>query len=548
MVRMSRNVRKIRTDMRKNIVLIFIAAVILAGCQAYDAPYNPQPILDVADATDITRTDATVAGTISYDGGDLSHLCFEWWQADGSPLLSPQLIAEEGRVSYHLQGLMPGATYHYRLRGSNDRVEMTSETRQFQTLPNVMPTVSGLTSLAKGPASLIASFRIEDDGGEDIIEAGCRIRNTNGGNDITCVADITDNTVTMAMRNLEKNATLEITPYAANTIGEAKGAPLLITTDNSITVSAPGMLAALLGNDRMDYTSLSFSGSMNGDDIRTLREMAGMDFNGNETAGQLTDVDLTDVRFVEGGSNYIPSRYITNDVVGYGMFQNLNKLRNILLPNTVTAIEEQAFMGCGGLRTITIPAEVTAVSPSDGCTSLEDIRVSPANRHYKSVDGVLFDADVTGILWFPLGKSGDYSLPATVTAIGDYAFRNSNITHFTMSDNITKIGMAAFAGSMVQSVELSANLTMIPQATFQGCTSLTEVHLGSATELMGSFVFDGCPLTDIYLEASIPPVCSGDSFSSSYDLMRLCRLHVPDGSLIRYRNHSVWGKFEKISR
>jgi len=547
--------------MRHNAVLIFIMAVVVAGCQTYDAPQNPQPTLSVEDATDITRTDATVIGTITDNGGNsLPDLYFEWWQDNGTVSLSPLLSVEGNKVECPLHNLKPGASYSYRLKGNNGRLVITSETGHFQTLPNVVPVVSRLTSLAQGPASVIASFKIEDNGGEDIIEAGCHVRNMNSGNVTKYIADISElsdqydlsdtsgNTVYITMRGLEQSTDLEITPYAINSIGEATGTPLVITTGNSVSVSEPGMLAELLGDDRMTYTTLSFSGSVNGDDIRVLREMAGMDFYGKETVGQLVEIDLTDVNFVEGGSNYIPSRYMINDVVGYGMFQNLSKLRNVQLPNTVRAIEEQAFQDCSSLTSITVPAGVVELSPSSGCTSLEEIRVSSANRNYKSVDGVLFNADVTGILWFPMGKKGDYSLPVSVTAIGDYAFRNSHITHFAMTDNVSEIGKAVFFGSSVQSVIVSDKLAAIPQATFQSCTSLTEIHLGSATSLIGSFVFDGCPLTDIYLSAAIPPVCNSETFHSSYDLMRLCRLHVPESSISQYRRHPVWGKFENISK
>lgn len=526
--------------MRHTIIYILIIAIVAAGCQSSDAPYNPQPLLSVADATDITRNDAIIHGTITDNGGKgLSDLHFEWWQTDGTPSSSPLLTTTDGEVAYALHDLIPGRTYCFQLKGGNGRVTVESDTKQFTTQPNVVPVISTLTTLAKGPASLIASFMIEDNGGEDIIEAGCHIRDINSGNTTKHTEDIktiSDNMVYLTIRGLKENADLEITPFATNTIGETQGTPIIITTSSSIYVSQPGMLEHLIGDGLSAYSSLSFSGSLNGDDIRTLRAMS------------LTAMDLTDANIVEGGGNYIPSRYTNNDVVGFGMFQDLNDLKSIQLPNSVTTIEEQAFRGCTSLPVITIPANVTSLSPSDGCTALKEINVSSANRNFKSIDGVLFNADATGILWFPLGKEGEYALPPTVTAIGDYAFRNCHITRFTMADNITQIGKAVFTGSSVQSVTLSDKLSTIPQATFQSCTGLTEVHLGSATDLIGSYAFDGCPLTDIYLSATVPPVCNSNTFTSSYDLLKLCRLHVPEGSIARYRNHPTWGKFEYISK
>lgn len=291
---------------------------------------------------------------------------------------------------------------------------------QFTTVHNVIPTVSPLTPLAKGPASLIASFVIEDNGGEDIIEAGCHIRNLTTGNMSKAVANLSHangDTIVMTLTGLDKMASLEVTPYASNTIGEAEGSPLLLTTDNSVSISKPGTLSQLMGDDRYGFASLSFSGPVNGDDIRTLREMAGLDFNGNETGGTLSTIDLTDADIVEGGSNYIPSRATQDNVVGYGMFQNLKGL---------------------------------------------------------------------------------------------------------------------------------SKLATIPQATFQNCNNLRQIFIGKETSLIGAYAFDGCPLTDIYLSATIPPVCYSSTFASSYNLLKLCTLHVPATSLERYRLHQRWGQFENI--
>ena len=524
-----------------------------SGCSAYDAPFNPRPTLSVKETLDITRNEATVAGSITDNGGKgLTSLRFEWWANNGGTVLSsPSLTPDNGRVEYRIEDLKPGVTYSYRLRGDNGRVEITSDDMQFTTLPNVIPTVSQLTMLAKGPTSVIASFVIEDNGGEDIIEAGCHIRNIDSGKTVDVTASLSEanaGTVVLTMTGLDKMANLELTPYAANTIGEATGSAMLITTDNSISTTSPGTLSQLMGEDRYGYASLSFSGQMNGDDIRTIREMAGLDFYGHDTGGQLTAIDLTDVNIVEGGSNYIESRAIEADVIGYGMFQDLARLQSIMLPLTAKRVDEQAFKNCSSLATITIPASASSIGQSDGCTSLSSIQVSAANKYFKSIDGVLFNADATKIMWFPLGKDGNYTLPSSVESIGEYAFRNCRITSFTMPDNITEIGMGAFYGSSVETVTLSNNLATIPQATFQQCRKLKCIHIGSETSLIGEYVFDGCPLSDIYIAAAIPPVCYNATFNSSYPLLKSCTLHVPESSLARYRAHNKWGKFENITK
>ena len=54
-----------------------------------------------------------------------------------------------------------------------------------------------------------------------------------------------------------------------------------------------------------------------------------------------------------------------------------------------------------------------------GCTSLTAITVDAANPAYSSVDGVLFDKSQTTLLQYPDGKAGAYTIPDSVTSIGD---------------------------------------------------------------------------------------------------------------------------------
>ena len=233
-----------------------------SGCSAYDAPFNPRPTLSVKETLDITRNEATVAGSITDNGGKgLTSLRFEWWANNGGiTSSSPSLTPDNERVEYRLKDLKPGVTYSYRLRGDNGRVEITSDNMQFTTLPNVIPTVSQLTMLAKGPTSVIASFVIEDNGGEDIIEAGCHIRNIDSEKTVDVTTHLNEATtghIIMTMTGLDKMANLELTPYAVNTIGEATGNSIVVTTDNSISTTSPGSLSLLMGEDR--YGSVSYT-------------------------------------------------------------------------------------------------------------------------------------------------------------------------------------------------------------------------------------------------------------------------------------------------
>ena len=74
----------------------------------------------------------------------------------------------------------------------------------------------------------------------------------------------------------------------------------------TLTVSTPGSLPELISPaDKYKITSLTLRGTLNGTDLRFLREMAGSDYRMQPTEGRLTDIDLSDALFGRGGLPYI---------------------------------------------------------------------------------------------------------------------------------------------------------------------------------------------------------------------------------------------------
>ena len=67
----------------------------------------------------------------------------------------------------------------------------------------------------------------------------------------------------------------------------------------------------------------------------------------------------------------------------------------MVIPNSVTGIDNFAFYGCTNLESITIPSSVTVMGEAEfaGCNSLKSINVDVNNSAYSSVDGVLFNKE-----------------------------------------------------------------------------------------------------------------------------------------------------------
>lgn len=533
-------------------VLLFMV-LMLASCSDDDGPNNFEPQLFVDEAVDITRTEATVEGHADMRGSQSKPtFTFEYGTDESAMDMSVQAVDGDGSSKKaHLTGLEAGMQYYFRLKGNNGRVELSSSVGTFTTMPNDLPTITGLSLLSQGPMSAIVSFGITDDGGEEITGAGCYVVDTETGETTKVEAEECewkeDSECRIVVRGLRLKAEYLLQPFAVNRVGETKGKALSLSTGDAVKTSEPGELALLMGDDIYLYTELSFAGPMNGDDFRCLRAMMGRDADGEATPGRLTYVDITDVRIVSGGGSYDMQHYTEDNVIGSGLFAGCSLLEDVALPATAVKVGRDAFKDCQSLKRIQIPAAVSSVEHSDGCVGLESIDVSPANSTYASVDGVLFDADVTNIVWFPMGKTGYYELPSTVTSIGDYAFRSCSITQFVFPDGIKDIGQGAFYGSMVESVSLPDGLTLIPSGTFQECSRLKEVRLGKSTDNVSEYAFDGCPLENLYIPAEIPPVCSDYAFGQLADnIFQQCVLHVPSSSVAWYKKYEIWSRFDKI--
>lgn len=531
-------------------LLIIIGMAALASCSSEDLPDNFEPKLITGEASGITRTEAVLTGEVELQGStDMPELSFRYGTSDQMEQTTGTLTPTGNKVQMQVAGLTPGTMYYYSLQGSNGRVNLTGNTMTFVTVPNDRPSVGVPAVLSQGPVSVIVEYEITDDGNEDITATGCYVTDMADGNTQKVEAE-TEGAEGIKMRvridGLRQNATYEIKAYAANNEGESVGEPLTFVTSNAVLLAEAGEFEELMGDGKYTYTSLSIAGPMNGDDLRCLRQMMGRDVDGTATPGQLAEVNLADAHIVEGGGVYGSSRYTENNVVGYGLFADCNSLTSVTLPSDAVKIEKDAFMNCTSIKTITIPASAASISPSSGCTSLAAINVSAANTAYRSIDGVLFDAAATEILWFPIGKQGDYTLPASVKSIGDYAFQGCRITRFTLPDNLTEIGQAVFFDSSVEEVVMPSQQRLIPTATFQKCSRLKTVSLGAATELISDYVFDGCPLTDLYIDAQYPPVCNSNALTSTPDFLPTCTLHVPKGRKNFYKADASWKRFGTI--
>lgn len=94
---------------------------------------------------------------------------------------------------------------------------------------------------------------------------------------------------------------------------------------------------------------------------------------------------------------------------------------DVVIPSEIDGkkVSELGDFPFGGLEfnTITIPDGIIIGVYSLGALCVNKINVSDSNDRYSSVDGVLFNKDMTRLIQYPKGRDGGYIIPDGVEAI-----------------------------------------------------------------------------------------------------------------------------------
>ncbi len=230
------------------------------------------------------------------------------------------------------------------------------------------------------------------------------------------------------------------------------------------------------------------------DDIRTVVIEPGATSIGNRAFS--TCISLTSVTIPDSVTS-----------IGSCAFRSCTDLTDATIPQSVTYIGESAFEWCDALTDLTIPDSVTYIGDyafSD-CGSLTDFTVSGGNPAYTAVDGVLFNKAAMLLVQYPCGRSGAYSIPQGVTAIGCGAFADCrDLTEVTIPQGVTSIGDYAFRDCYsLTGVTIPEGVTSIGEGAFCRCGGLTSITIPGSVTSIGDYAFSGCSaLTDVYYGGS----------------------------------------------
>jgi len=241
------------------------------------------------------------------------------------------------------------------------------------------------------------------------------------------------------------------------------------------------------------------------------------------------------------------------------------------IPENVRTVYNGAFWGSVNLTSVTVPANTLGL-PSfafNRCENLTEINVDPENSQYFSAYGIVFNKAQTELLIYPAGRAdSSYTIPSSVTDIGDGAFRGSvletiilpdgvesignetfdkcsNLVSIALPDSLVSIGRFAFRDcTALASIIIPNRITSISERMFEGCTSLSSITLADSITSIGNFAFAYTAISSIIIPDSVTQM-HGYVFYSCENLFSVV---IPENvTTIGYNSFSRCKSLESIT-
>ena len=186
---------------------------------------------------------------------------------------------------------------------------------------------------------------------------------------------------------------------------------------------------------------------------------------------------------------------IPSSVTSMGIYAfTANKyLTSISIPNGVTTTSFGIFHSSEALTTVNIGSGLMEIDGNifSYMRALAAINVDVANTSFASIDGVLYNKNISKILVYPPKKAGtSFTPPSTVTATETAAFGSTTNLLTVDLSSVTTLSRAEFDESTsIQEVTLGNSLTALSSAMFQSASGLRKITLGTALTSIGSNAF-----------------------------------------------------------
>ena len=224
------------------------------------------------------------------------------------------------------------------------------------------------------------------------------------------------------------------------------------------------------------------------------------------TSLEINELYLPNLKTINGGFENCGVRKITNlgSITKVTGFSNNANLTSVVLPETLTIIDDKAFSNCTSLTTINLPESVTTINGNSfgNCTSL-----------------VIDELYLPNLQTFGEGR----------------AFINvSRISRITSLGQITTLPTNTFCKVYCDSIILPNTLLTVGQSSLPLCPTIV---LPASVTVVGSCLRGNNVIVNFICKATTPPTVGSINWIETNALQAI---YVPDDSVEAYKTATNW--------
>ena len=222
--------------------------------------------------------------------------------------------------------------------------------------------------------------------------------------------------------------------------------------------------------------------------------------------------------------------------IGNQAFARNSYLKTVLIPDSITLIEQEAFAECRNLEMVTLSSNLEELydrvfynndmltsieipkslkelttnfgadaGPFNSCDGLKNVSFEQGTTKIASVlfancpgiESIVIPDTVTDIEYYAFYGSKnlrEVTMPESITSIGWSAFEKcTGLTNILIPKSVTAIGQSAFADcTNLESIQLPDSITDITDYMFQNCTALKNITIPKSITEIGRYALEGC--------------------------------------------------------
>lgn len=343
---------------------------------------------------------------------------------------------------------------------------------------------------------------------------------------------------------LDKDENATITGYNGNASALSIPATIdghpVVAIGQSAFSGRTGLQAVYIADSVMEIEYYAFKDCKSLKTVKLSKSLTYMYYGAFENCVSLTSIEipksLQEANVYSGSSGYGPFRGCSNlstvtfedgaTEVAEGLFESCPGLTSIVIPDTVTVIESNAFAS-SALKKVVIGSSVTSIESyafyGTGITEVEIpdsvTEIGASAMNCTSLESVTLPASLASLGTYVFGnceKLQSISLPDRLTTVPQGAFYGcSALETVTLGNSVTKIGTSAFQDCIsLKGITLPSTTTTIGNSAFRNCDALVKIVIPDSVTSFGTYVFYDCDsLTDVILSGnmtSIPQYTFGD--------------------------------------